>query len=83
MATIHCARCGEDGERQAFKPFPNELGQRVYDTICKGCWADWLKTQQQLINHYALVPHQPKSREFLLRNMEQFLFGAGAPDGIA
>jgi Fe-S cluster biosynthesis and repair protein YggX len=35
-----------------------------------------------LINHYALVPHQPKAREFLLRNMEQFLFGTGAPDGV-
>lgn len=83
MATIHCARCGQDGERQGFKPFPNELGQRIYDTICRACWADWLRTQQQLINHYALVPHQPTSKDFLLRNMEQFLFGAGAPDGIA
>ena len=82
MDTITCARCGETRERQAFKPFPNELGQRLYDTICKVCWADWLKTQQQLINHYALIPHQAKSREFLLRNMEQFLFGSGAADGV-
>ena len=59
MTTIHCARCGHEGERQAFKPFQNDLGQRIYDTVCKSCWADWLKAQQQLINHYALVPHQP------------------------
>ena len=82
MTTLHCARCGKEGEHQAFKPFPNELGQRIYDTICKDCWADWLKSQQQLINHYALVPHQPKSREFLLRNMQEFLFGEGASDGV-
>ena len=82
MTTIHCVRCGENGERQAFKPFQSDLGQRIYDTICKNCWAEWLKAQQQLINHYALIPHQPKSREFLLRNMEQFLFGEGAPDGV-
>ena len=83
MTTVHCVRCGKEGERQAFKPFPNDLGQRIFDTICKACWAEWLKSQQQLINHYALIPHQPKSREFLLKNMEQFLFGDGAPDGIA
>lgn len=83
MATIQCARCGKAGERQGFKPFPNELGQRIYDTICRACWADWLKAQQQLINHYALVPHQPASKAFLLRNMEEFLFGSGASDGIA
>ena len=82
MATLHCVRCRLAGERQAFKPFPNDLGARVYDTICKTCWAEWLKAQQQLINHYALIPHQPKSREFLLRNMEQFLFGTGAPDQV-
>ena len=83
MTTLTCVRCGREGERQAFKPFPTELGQRIYYTICKDCWADWLKTQQQLINHYALVPHQPEARAFLLKNIDQFLFGAGAPDRIA
>lgn len=82
MATITCVRCGREGERQAFKPFPNDLGQRIFDSICRDCWADWLKTQQQLINHYALVPHQPKAKEFLIRNLEQFLFGTGAADAV-
>ncbi|MEP6591741.1 MAG: oxidative damage protection protein [Gemmatimonadota bacterium] len=82
MATIACVRCGRDAERQAFKPFNNDLGQRIYDEICKDCWAEWLKTQQQLINHYALVPHQPKAKAFLVRNLEQFLFGAGAADAV-
>ena len=83
MATIPCVRCGREAERQAFKPFNSELGQRIYDTICRDCWAEWLKTQQQLINHYALVPHQPKAKEFLLRNLEQFLFGTGAADAVS
>lgn len=82
MATIQCVRCGREAERQAFKPFNNDLGQRIFDTICRDCWAEWLKTQQQLINHYALVPHQPKAKEFLIRNLEQFLFGAGAADAV-
>ena len=66
----------------AFKPFPTPLGERIYDTICKTCWAEWLTTQRQLINHYALVPHQPKSREFLLKNMTEVLFGEGAADRV-
>jgi Fe-S cluster biosynthesis and repair protein YggX len=82
MNAITCTRCGQSGDRQAFKPFPTELGQRIYDSICKTCWADWLKTQQQLINHYALVPHQPPAKAFLLKNLEQFCFGDGAPDSI-
>ena len=80
--TITCSRCGKDGERQAFKPFPTELGQRIYDEIYKDCWADWLKAPPQLINHDALVPHPPQARAFLMKNLEAFCFGEGAPDRI-
>ena len=58
----------------AFRPFQNELGLRVFQQICSTCWAEWLKTQQQLINHYALNVREPKSKEFLFQHMEQFLF---------
>lgn len=61
----------------AFQPFPTELGRRVYAQICGVCWADWLRTQQQLINHYALNLRDPQAKEFLFANMDQFLFGAG------
>lgn len=58
----------------AFQPFQNELGKRAFDQICGVCWGEWLKTQQQLINHYALNLRDPQAKEFLFRNMEQFLF---------
>jgi Fe-S cluster biosynthesis and repair protein YggX len=77
MATVHCVRCGQERERMSFQPFPTELGKRAYDEICGTCWAEWLKLQQQLINHYALNLRDPKAKEFLLRNMEQFLFAGG------
>ena len=82
MSTLKCTRCGNEGERQAFKPFATPLGQRIFDEICRDCWAEWLKTQQQLINHYALVPHQPQARAILLKNLEEFCFGEGASDRI-
>jgi Fe-S cluster biosynthesis and repair protein YggX len=34
--------------------------------------------QQQLINHYGLNLRDPKAKEFLFRNMEQFLFGVSS-----
>ena len=66
----------------AFQPFQNELGRRAFEQICGVCWADWLKTQQQLINHYGLSLREPQAKEFLFRNMEQHLFGgAGGETG--
>ena len=74
MANITCSRCHQTRESQAFPPFPNELGKRVFQEICGVCWAEWLKYQQQLINHYALNLREPKARQYLLEQMEQFLF---------
>jgi Fe-S cluster biosynthesis and repair protein YggX len=74
MPTVHCARCGNERERMAFQPFQNELGRRAFDQICASCWGDWLKTQQQLINHYALNLRDPQAKQFLFQQMEQFLF---------
>jgi Fe-S cluster biosynthesis and repair protein YggX len=61
----------------AFQPFQNELGRRAFEQICGVCWGDWIKTQQQLINHYGLNLREPQAKDFLFRNMEQHLFGSG------
>jgi Fe-S cluster biosynthesis and repair protein YggX len=74
MATLQCSRCGQTREGMAFQPFPTDLGRRAFEQICGICWADWTETQQQLINHYGLNLRDPKAKEFLLQNMEQFLF---------
>ena len=79
---VTCSRCGETREGMPFQPFQNELGRRAFENICGVCWAEWLKTQQQLINHYGLNLREQQAKEFLFRNMEQFLFsGAGGPAG--
>jgi Fe-S cluster biosynthesis and repair protein YggX len=31
--TVHCKKLGKELPGMAFKPFPNELGQRIYDSI--------------------------------------------------
>jgi len=58
----------------AFQPFANELGRRAFSEICTVCWSEWLRTQQQLINHYALNLRDPQAKDFLFKQMEQFLF---------
>jgi Fe-S cluster biosynthesis and repair protein YggX len=79
MPDITCTRCHQTRDAQAFQPFPNPLGARVFREICAVCWAEWLKYQQQLINHYALNLREPKSRAYLLEQMEQFLFTSAPP----
>ena len=72
MPNITCARCGQTRDQMAFRPFQNPIGLRAFNEICGVCWADWLKNQQQLINHYALNVREPKAKEYLYQQMEQF-----------
>lgn len=77
MATLTCTRCGQTREGMAFQPFQNDVGKRVFEQICGACWAEWLRYQQQLINHYGINLRDPKAKEFLFRSMEEFLFKRG------
>lgn len=70
---VPCARCGQTRGPMPFKPFQNEFGQQLYDTICGVCWGEWTKRQQQLINHYGLDPRTPQAKEFLLNALKEFL----------
>ena len=74
MATINCTHCGLSGDQQPFRTFATDLGQRIFESICTTCWGEWLKYQQALINHHGLNLRDPKAKEFLVTQMEQFLF---------
>lgn len=50
--------------------------------ICRECWAQWLKQQTMLINHYGLNVMDPQARAFLTRNMSAFLFKTEAEAAV-
>ena len=80
MPAIQCARCGQTRDQMPFRPFPNDIGLKVFERICNVCWQEWLSTQKQIINHYSLDPREPRSREMLYTQMDTFLFGE--PKGL-
>ena len=82
MANVTCARCGKEKEGFERPPFPGAMGARILEGTCRDCWADWLKQQTMLINHYGLNVMDAQARQFLTRNMEAFLFKAGTQDDV-
>lgn len=80
--TVTCARCSQTREGFERQPFPGAIGQRVVGEICQQCWADWLKQQTMLINHYGLNLMDPQARAFLSRNREAYLFKAGREEEV-
>ena len=80
---VQCAKLGREAEGLDWAPYPGELGQRIYDSISKEAWQQWIGHQTMLINEYRLSTIDPKARKFLEGEMEKFLFGGGAaaPEG--
>jgi Fe-S cluster biosynthesis and repair protein YggX len=80
---VQCVVLKREAEGLERIPYPGELGRRIYESVSKEAWAQWLKQQTMLINEYRLTPIEPKARKFLEGEMEKFFFGTGsaAPQG--
>ena len=76
--TVHCSFLKKDAEGLDYQPYPGELGRRIYDSISKDAWQQWVAHQTMLINENRLTPIEPKARAFLVAEMEKFLFGKGS-----
>jgi len=81
---VNCVVLGEPAEAMDYAPYPGPLGQRIYEQVSKQGWQRWVDHQTMLINEYRLTPIEPKARQFLVAEMEKFLFGTGAakPEGF-
>jgi Fe-S cluster biosynthesis and repair protein YggX len=75
---IHCAKLNKEAEGLEYPPLPGELGKKIFDQISKEAWAMWVAHQTMLINEYRLSMIEPKSRAFLMLEMDKFLFGDGS-----
>lgn len=71
---VQCVKLGEELDGLDFPPFPGELGEKVYNSVSKEAWKQWLAQQTILINEYRLSSLDPKARSFLLEEMQKFLF---------
>jgi Fe-S cluster biosynthesis and repair protein YggX len=81
---VQCVVLGHEAPGLDYAPYPGALGQRIYAEISQEAWQRWVAHQTTLINEYRLTPIEPKARQFLVREMEKFLFGSGAakPEGF-
>ena len=82
--TVHCKKLNKESEGLDSAPYPGELGQRIFENISQEAWQQWLNHQTMLINEYQLNLTDQKSRDFLVEEMEKFLFGQGSelPEGF-
>ncbi len=78
MRTIQCVKLGKQAQGLDIAPYPGELGKRIFDSISKEAWEQWIGHQTMLVNEYRLSLLDADARKFLRTEMEKFLFGEGS-----
>ena len=75
---VNCVKLGREAEGLDGPPFPGKEGERIFEQVSKQAWQEWLNLQTMLINEHRLTPFEPKAKQFLERERENFLLGGGA-----
>ena len=75
---VKCRKLGKELPGLSFKPFPNALGQRIFDEISQDAWKLWLEHFKMNMNEYRLSPADPRSSQILFEQAEKFFFGDSA-----
>lgn len=80
---VQCVKLGRQLPALDEKPWPGELGQRVYDHVSAEAWTMWEERMKMILNEYRLMPWQKEAQELVAHHMEEFFFGetASLPPG--
>ncbi|XBC44337.1 MAG: oxidative damage protection protein [Buchnera aphidicola (Schlechtendalia peitan)] len=55
-------------------PYPGEIGKKIYKTISKKAWNQWMSKQTKIINEKKLNMLDINDRKILENHMVNFLF---------
>lgn len=75
--TVQCVKLGRQAQGLPRQPLPGDLGKRIYENVSMEAWQQWMQEQTRLINEYGLHLADPKAREFLVEQTEEYFFGSG------
>jgi Fe-S cluster biosynthesis and repair protein YggX len=76
---VNCVKLGRQLEGLDEVPFDGHpLGQRIFETVSKEAWRQWVEHMKMIMNEYRLNLGTPAAQEFLLKQMEQYFFGPGS-----
>jgi len=76
---VMCVKFQKEMEGLSEIPFEGHpLGQKIYDNVSKEAWKMWLEHMKMLMNEYRLNLGTAEAQEFLLKQMDDYFFGAGA-----
>jgi len=75
---VNCIKLKREAEGLDFPPYPGELGKKLYLSVSKEAWKQWLEHQKMLVNENRLNLSDARARKYLEEQMQRHFFGEGA-----
>ena len=76
--SIQCIKLGKEAEGMDFPPMPGTMGKKLFDSVSKEAWQQWVKLQTMIINENRLSLADPQHRKYLVEQVQKHFFGEGA-----
>ena len=77
---VKCIKLGREAEALDFPPYPGELGKRIFASVSKEAWQQWIRMQTMIINENRLNLADAEHRKYLAEQVEKYFFGDGADE---
>jgi Fe-S cluster biosynthesis and repair protein YggX len=74
---VKCVKLGGTLPGLPYKPFNDELGERIYAHVSADAWKQWIEHSKKIVNEYRLDLTQKKAHDVLKEQCEAFLFSDG------
>ena len=71
---VFCEYRKPEAEGLDFQLYPGELGKRIFDSVSKKAWGEWIKKQTMLVNEKKLNMMNAEHRKLLEQETVNFLF---------
>ena len=80
---VHCVRLGKELPGLKRRPYPGELGERIFKEISAAAWDEWVEHSKMIINEYRINSADPEAMKLLMEQCEQFFYSGDVkrPEG--
>ena len=72
--TVNCVKLNKEAPGLDFPPYPGDLGTKIWQSISKEAWEEWMAIQTRLVNENRLNLADARARKYLKEQMEKYLF---------
>lgn len=70
---VHCVKLKKDLPGLLKPPFPNALGQQIFENVSKEAWDLWLQESVRYINTYRVDLSSKQGQEFMVKQLKVWI----------